>query len=152
MSCTSLDLPQRQRATFAALRDVLIPADEGMPSAGEADPTGEWANRVLIARPDLKEKLGHLLDEMTSTDIEAEVERLKREENEKFVTMALVVTGAYLMNPQIHELLGYSGQTSRPPGPDEADAYLDGGLLLDPVRQWRPRYRAQDRVTARHDD
>ena len=108
----------------------------------------EFSSHVPISR----KKLGHLLDEMTSTDIEAEVERLKREENEKFVTMALVVTGAYLMNPQIHELLGYSGQTSRPPGPDEADAYLDGGLLLDPVRQWRPRYRAQDRVTARHDD
>ncbi len=143
MSWDHLDLPREARATFAALRDVLIPASEGMPSASEADPRGEWANRVLAARPDLKEELERTVERMSPAGIEAQIERLRQEEAQRFATLALVVTASYLINPRIHELLGYPGQISRPPTPDQADAYLDGGSLLEPVMKWQPRYGVQ---------
>ena len=143
MSCTHLDLSPQRRARFNALRDVLIPAGEGMPSASDADPTGEWASRVLTVRPDLRKSLEQLLDQIRTADLEADIERLKTEESERFEKVARDMAAAYLINPWIHDLLGYSGQKSRPPSPGEADSYLDGGSLLEPVRKWKPRYELQ---------
>ena len=40
-----------------ALADLLIPGEDGMPSASEAGATGRWLDAVLAARPDLRAPL-----------------------------------------------------------------------------------------------
>jgi hypothetical protein len=50
-----------QRATFAALADVLVPAAEGMPAASAVDIAGAGLDRVLRARPDLEAPLSRIL-------------------------------------------------------------------------------------------
>src|SRR4051794_21690712 len=50
-----------ERATFAALADVLVPAAEGMPAASAVDIAGTGLDRVLRARPDLEAPLARIL-------------------------------------------------------------------------------------------
>jgi choline dehydrogenase-like flavoprotein len=125
-------LDAEQRTTFAALADVLIPAVNGMPSASEVGAEGKWLDRALRARPDLEAGLVLTLAAAAGRDPEDELRRLHEEEPDAFRTLALAVTGAYYMHLKIRKRIGYPGQKHDPPFPDEADYYLEGGLL-DPV-------------------
>lgn len=129
-----------RRETLAALADVLIPAAEGMPAASEADVAGKWLDRVAVVRPDILPDLVRVLDEATGKDPAAEVRRLQESPDSGFGALALAATGAYYLNPRIRRLIGYPGQKPNPPYPDEADYYLEGGLL-DPVLERGPIYR-----------
>ena len=125
-------LDAEQRTTFAALADVLIPAVNGMPSASEVGAEGKWLDRALRARPDLEPGLVLTLAAAAGCDPKKELRRLHEEEPDAFRTLALAVTGAYYMHLKIRKRIGYPGQKHDPPFPDEADYYLEGGLL-DPV-------------------
>src|SRR5688572_29350428 len=118
-----------QRAVLAALADVLIPAAEGMPSASEANAHGKWLDRAPAARRDLEPVLARLLAEARGRDPDEEVRRLDAEEPEAFAALMTLVAGAYTMNLKVRKRLGYPGQKHNPPFPDEAEYYLDGGLL-----------------------
>jgi choline dehydrogenase-like flavoprotein len=128
---------------LAALADALIPAGGGMPSASEADGTGKWIDRALAARPDLAPSFERAL--------EADgVDQLQRDDPEAFAALAELVSGAYYMNVKVRKRIGYPGQKSNPPFPDEADFYLEGLLpeREEPLPERRPA-RAQTRTEAR---
>jgi choline dehydrogenase-like flavoprotein len=112
---------------LAALADALIPAAGELPSASEADPSGKWLDRALAARPDLATGFDRALG---ADDVAALVE----EDPEAFEALALIVSGAYYMNLKVRKRIGYPGQKSAPPYPDEADYYLEGLL---PERETR---------------
>jgi choline dehydrogenase-like flavoprotein len=112
---------------LAALADALIPAAGELPSASEADPSGKWLDRALAARPDLATGFERALG---ADDVEA----LADEDPEAFEALALIVSGAYYMNLKVRKRIGYPGQKSSPPYPDEADYYLEGLL---PERETR---------------
>jgi choline dehydrogenase-like flavoprotein len=118
-----------QRATLAALADVLIPATETMPSAGEAGAHEKWLDRAVGARPELEGELARITEAACGRDAAEEVRRLYEQEPEAFAALALAVSGAYYMNLKVRKRIGYPGQKSNPPFPDEADYYLEGGLL-----------------------
>jgi choline dehydrogenase-like flavoprotein len=120
-----------QRATLAALADVLIPADGGMPSASGAGAHEKWLDRALGARPELEADLVRVLAEAGDRDPEQELRRLHEQEPDAFHALALAVSGAYYMNLKVRKRIGYPGQKSNPPFPDEADYYLEG--LLEPA-------------------
>ena len=103
------------------LADALIPATDGMPSASEADSTGKWTERALAARPDLAPALERAL-------AAADVESLQKDDQEAFAALAEIVSGAYYMNVKVRKRIGYPGQKSNPPFPDEAEYYLEGLL------------------------
>jgi choline dehydrogenase-like flavoprotein len=103
------------------LADALIPAADGMPSASEADATGKWTERALSARPDLAAAFERAL-------AAADVESLQKNDSEAFAALAEIVSGAYYMNVKVRKRIGYPGQKSNPPFPDEADYYLEGLL------------------------
>ena len=71
------------------------------------------------------------------------LEALRAEGRPNFDTFAFAIAGAYLINPRIRLLLGYPGPApiKNPAFPDEAESYLEDGLL-DPVvnrgRIYRP--------------
>jgi hypothetical protein len=123
---------------IAALADVLIPAGNGMPSARQAGVADSWLDAVLAARADLLAGMKSLLAKSHQRDPAEVVAYLRANEPSAFDTLAQAVTGAYFMNPQVQELIGYTGQDARPIDP-RAD-YLDDGLLESVIRRG-PIYR-----------
>ena len=126
---------------LAALADALIPAADGLPAASEADPTGKWIERALAARPDLAPGFERAL----AAD---DARSLGEEDPEAFAALADLVSGAYYMNVKVRKRIGYPGQKSNPPFPDEADYYLEG-LLPErkealPERTESPQRRKRD--------
>jgi choline dehydrogenase-like flavoprotein len=106
---------------LARLADALIPARDGLPSASEADPNGKWIERALAARPDLAPAFERALGAL-------DVRRLREDDAEAFAALAELVSGAYYMNVKVRKRIGYPGQKSNPPFPDEAEYYLEGLL------------------------
>jgi choline dehydrogenase-like flavoprotein len=106
---------------LAALADALIPGEGGMPSASEADPSGKWLERALAARPDLAAPFERAL---AAVDVGA----LAADDPEALSALAHIVSGAYYMNVKVRKRIGYPGQKSNPPFPDEVDYYLEGLL------------------------
>src|SRR5687768_11225340 len=107
-----------------------------MPSASDAGAHGKWLDRALGARPELEADLVRVASEAAGRDPAEEVRRLHDEETELFRALTLAVSGAYYMNLKVRKRIGYPGQKSNPPFPDEADYYLEG--LLDPVLERGP--------------
>jgi hypothetical protein len=133
-------LGDAQRATLAAFADVLIPAGAGLPSASEAKVQEKWIDRVLRARPDLAAPVLAVLDR--GGDPTVELDRWRTEEPATFEQFTFAVSGGYLLNPRVCKLLGLPGNAPKrkPAFPDEADFYLEDGIL-DAVRARGPIYR-----------
>jgi hypothetical protein len=134
-------LTEERTATLTALADAVVPASGVMPSASEAGVAAKWADRALATLPDhAAAKLAQILDEAHGRDPAGEVRRLAEQDQDGLEVLLLVVIGAYYMSPKVRRRLGYPGQKRNPPFEDEADYYLDGGLL-DPVVSRGPIYR-----------
>ena len=118
---------------LAVLADALIPPAGGMPSASEADPTGKWLERALAARPDLAPAFERAL---AYHDVAA----IREADPEAFAAFSEIVSGAYYMNVKVRKRIGYPGQKSNPPYPDEAEYYLEGLLPepADPLPERKP--------------
>lgn len=136
-------LDAAERATFADLADVLVPATATMPSASQADPSGRWLRRALAARPDLVTELHRVLATASGRQAAPEVARLRETDAAGFVALSLIVIGAYYMNLKVRKLIRYPGQKATPAYPDEAEYYLSDGLL-DPVLERGRVYRLVD--------
>jgi choline dehydrogenase-like flavoprotein len=104
---------------LAPLADALVPG------AADADATGKWTERALAARPDL----GPAFERALASD---DVVALREADPEAFAALAEIVSGSYYMNVKVRRRIGYPGQKSNPPFPDEAEYYLEGLL---PERQ-----------------
>jgi hypothetical protein len=128
------------RATLAALADILVPAAEGMPAASEAGVAERWIDQVLEARPDLVEPLQRILAAARSAEGAPFLEALEANDPAAFNELAVAVVGAYYLNPDIHRLLGYTGQQAKQVDVFELPAYIEEGLL-DEVVERGPIYR-----------
>lgn len=133
-----MNFEQDDRTLFSALADVLIPAGNGMPSASQADVAGQWLDAVLAARPDIADGLRDVLDQARDRDPADVVADLRLNDPAAFGVLAEVVPGAYFMNPEVQQAIGYAGQGPRPidPRPD----YMEDGLLESVIRRG-PIYR-----------
>jgi hypothetical protein len=102
---------------------------------------GKWIDRVLRVRPDLTPHVAAVL--ASAGEPRMELVRWQAENPEVFESFTLAVAGGYLMNPRVRKLLGYPGNAPKRKlaYPDEADFYLDGGTLLEPVMARAPIYR-----------
>ena len=128
-----------ERALFAALADVLIPAGEGFPSASQAGVAAEGLDQVLAFRPDVADALKSLLASARGRPPAEVVAELQKNNPAGLGLLAEIVPGAYFLNQQVRVRLGYAGQGPRPiePRPD----YQDDGLLQS-VLDRGPIYRA----------
>jgi hypothetical protein len=126
------------RAILAGLADVLIPEGDGMPSASQAGVDSQWLDAVLLARPDLAEGLREILLRAADRAPAEVVAQWRASDPAAFGILAEVVPGAYFMNPEVREALGYRGQTPLPidPRPD----YMEDDLLAAVIRRG-PIYR-----------
>ncbi len=130
-----MSFDQNERALLAALADVLIPAAGGMPSASQADVAGQWLDAVLIARPDLDGRLKDVLEKARDGTPNDVVTDLRANDPVAFAVLAEIVPGAYFLNPDVQQAVGYAGQEPRPmdPRPD----YMEDGLLESVIRRGR---------------
>lgn len=129
---------QSDRALFARLADVLIPAGNGQPSASEAGVAGDGLDQVLLARPDLVGRLKDLLTRAAGQDPAVFVAELRASDPMMFGTLAEIVPAAYFMNPNVQKAIGYTGQ-----GPKTMDPYpdyMEYGLLESVIKRG-PIYR-----------
>lgn len=133
-----MSLSPSERKLLGQLADVLIPAGSGLPSASAAGVVHAWLDQVLSARPDLLEGLKSLLTHTRDRDAAIAVADLRASDPAAFGILAEITAGAYFMNPEVRQAIGYAGQTQHPidPHPD----YLDDGLL-DSVKSRGPIYR-----------
>jgi hypothetical protein len=129
-----------QRATLAALADVVIPAGEGMPSASQADVAGQWLDAALAALPEVSAPLLALVDEASSEDPAAAIARLKANNPLGFDLLCSVVAGAYFLNPEVRRAIGYPGQERVPIVPENPPDYEQDGLLASVIARG-PVYR-----------
>jgi hypothetical protein len=129
-----------QTARLRRLGDVLAPASETMPSFSEADKSGRFLLRAFEALPHLAPLAIAAADALGDSEPREYLERLSVERPEMFSALHSTVVGAYLINRRVWKRLGYPGRKPRPVLDDEADFYLEGGLL-DPVIARGPIYR-----------
>lgn len=130
-------LTDEDRRCFAGLADVLIPAAEGMPSASQAEVPTRWIDDALRYRPDLEPGLRTALDAAARLDPEKAIELLNREQIPAFEALGTLAAGAYFLNPDIRERIGYPGQVPNPVK-DDTDTYAD---LLENVLERGQIYR-----------
>ena len=127
-----------QRASLAALADVLIPAGDGFLSASEAGVAAEGLDQVISCQPGIAAGLMNVLENSKARPPAQVVADLQKNDHADFGVLAELVAGAYFLNPLVRARLGYTGQGPHPidPHPD----YLDDGLLQS-VLSRGPIYR-----------
>ena len=118
-----------ERAVFASLADVLIPAAEGMPAASEVDVQGAMLDRILGLRPDLADAFRRGLAAAAGNPPADAAEALNRDDAEAFGAISIVASAGYYMTPAVRERIGYPGQENRPADPDETPEYVANGML-----------------------
>ena len=118
-----------ERAVFAGLADVLIPAAEGMPAASDVDVHGAMLDSILGLRPDLSEAFQRGLAAAAGKPPADAAEALNRDDAEALGAIGIVASAGYYMSPAVRELIGYPGQVKRPPDPDETPEYVANGML-----------------------
>ena len=133
-------LDNASRARLALFADALIAGGAGIPSASGADVHTQWIDRVFTARPDMATTVREVL--ATTGEPAVILATLRAEDPDRFSSFAFAIAGAYLINPRIRRELGYPGPipVKNPALPDEADAYLEDGIL-DVVINRGPIYR-----------
>lgn len=134
----SAGLSAAERATLNRVLDVLIPAAEGMPSAGSVDVAERWIDDALRLRPDLR---GQLLACMGAVDAGPDVAAALRgfavADPEAFEAVGTLVVGAYYMDDRARAALGYPGQEDRRLD-DDTEEYFE---MLERVVERGPLYR-----------
>ena len=100
---------------------------------------GRFLDEVLAARPDLAAPLEAALESVAGLAPGAAIAQLR--ETDGWGVLTAVVPGAYFLNPETREALGYPGLERRPIDPDAAPDYDDDGLLASVIARG-PVYRA----------
>jgi hypothetical protein len=125
---------------YHQLADLIVSGGHGMPAASSSDPDGKWLERALRARPDLAELVLRLIESARSSRPSEFVHALYSDDREAFEQLYTLVISVYYMNPKVMKAIRYPGQKPNVPFPDEADVYLEDGIL-EPVLQRGTLYR-----------
>lgn len=136
-------LPGELRDWLRPLADALIPAEDGMPAAGQLGAADAQLDLVLAARPDLLRPLqrGHALTAgMSPADALAALPELDPAAHGALLE---TVAGGYYAHPEVRELIGYTGQQAVPVRVADFPEYASEGLLERVVARG-PVYRPAD--------
>ena len=121
-----------ERATFAGLADVLVPEAAGMPSASAVGVHERRLDRRSRHAPISPSRCDRSWPTRQGRSAEAEIARLRADDDERFRLLLSLVTAAYYSSPKVRRLIGYPGQRAHEVFPDQAEHDLRDGIL-DPV-------------------
>jgi hypothetical protein len=125
------------RSRLARVAQVLIPAGDAMPSAGEVGVAGALLDRVLAAVPSLAGALTAALDaDMAGEDVGPWLDGLSARDPAAYRSLGLAVAGAYYLDPGVRARLGYEGQVPQPVRPAAFPEYVEEGLLDAALSNW----------------
>lgn len=126
-------LGEDDRATYARLVALLLPAAHGMPDGCAVGVAQSGLDTVLKLRPELA---GDLLRALRLFAQDESLGALQ-EDAEAWHAARLCAYGAYYLAPEVQAILRYSGQAAQPiDGQAPPDCLAEG--LLDPVRARGP--------------
>lgn len=111
-------LSDDERAVYAGIADILIPDAEDMPSASQAGVHTRWVDEALRYRPDLQERFRTALSVAAGHEPAEAVELLNSDHIPAFEALGTLTAGAYFLNPDVRQRLGYPGQTPTLARPD----------------------------------
>lgn len=135
------NLSSEQRAAFAAVADLLIPAYKKYPSATSVGVHEKMLDDVLGFRPDLVDAFLRGVAAIDSTNLSASVNTLYKADPEAFNAISLAASGGYYMTPEVRQVLGYPGQESVPYDAHEVPDFLMNHRLENVSRRG-PIYRS----------
>jgi hypothetical protein len=138
MSSTDASLSEAERALYGSRADVLIPGAEGMPSATQVGTHTSLIDDALAARPDLVADFKASLILGSVDDPAAAIAELHAKQPVLFDAFSVLTSGAYLMSPDVKQIIGYPGQEERPVTGDDVSDYIG---LLENVAARGPVYR-----------
>lgn len=127
--------------TAEALAQALIPESPLGPSASEANVASIHLKRALTLRPDHVPRFERLLDEAEREDPRDYLTELQRSRPQDFEALTFLIAGAYFLDPQVREWLGYNGQLASPdagPGPGEPTEEELLALVSSQGKTYRP--------------
>jgi hypothetical protein len=122
-------ITEELRSWLRAIADELIPAADGMPSAGEVGVADQQLDVVLAARPDLTRHLVRAHARTAELDGAAAFAALAELDPEAEAALEQVVAGGYYASGKVRELIGYTGQQPVPVRPPDFPDYISEGLL-----------------------
>ena len=120
-------LDDRERATFAAVADHLIPAVADMPSA--ADVVTDEPARVRAPRPARPGQAAQGRAASRPRRGRRAASRAARRGAVNLAALQLAIVGGYYTDRRVRELIGYPGQMAIELRSWEYPAYLDEGLI-----------------------
>jgi hypothetical protein len=135
------NLSSEQRAAFAAVADLLIPAYKKYPSATSVGVHEKMLDDVLGFRPDLVDAFLRGVAAIDSTNLSASVNTLYKADPDAFNAISLAASGGYYMTPEVRQVLGYPGQESVPYDAHEVPDFLMNHRLENVSRRG-PIYRS----------
>jgi hypothetical protein len=139
-----MTLSENDRAVFAGIADVIVPAWERMPAASAVGVHTHLLDTVLRVRPDLADDVCAAIEFCRNREPSKAVNSLYREKRAVFDAFTLAVTGGYYMADEVRALIGYPGQVSPEYNPRETAQYLTDGILERVTRRgaiYRPTPR-----------
>jgi choline dehydrogenase-like flavoprotein len=123
----SPDFTTEERRLLNRVGDVLIPATDAMPAAGDAGVGDELLDGLLAARPDLAEPLRDALRLVPPESLS--LQALRDLGHPSFGTLTLAVAGAYYLSPRVRDLLSWHSERGRPIETAAFPEYIAEGLL-----------------------
>lgn len=103
----------RQRAVLSNMAAIILPGGSGLPSGDELAIAHHPVDLALRARPDLTEPIAVLLDRIAGPNTAGALSELEHTRPGDFKLLIQVILGAYCMNEEVWEKLGYSGQQAQ---------------------------------------
>lgn len=120
----SRDIGTENRTILRGLAEALIPAGNGMASAGDAGVAEAGIDRVLAVRPDIFVDLVRALALARNVEPVAALETIASRDTEAWHALRFAVFGAYYNTPLVQQEIGYAGQPAMPFDPDAVPEYL----------------------------
>lgn len=138
MSDATLTL--EDRAMFAQIADILIPAYREMPAASAVGVHSELLDTVLLHRPELLEDICRGLRAIEGDISKGTVQSLYVSDAPAFDAISLAASAGYYMSEAVWKKLNYPGQENAPFDIESPRVYDEEGLL-DNVLARGPIYR-----------
>jgi choline dehydrogenase-like flavoprotein len=117
-----------ERAVLRGVADIMVPAVDGIPAAGELGVADHLLDWVLGLRPDLSEPLRRALAG-DGGDPADRLRHLEAADRAAFDALVLVVLAGYYHDAGVRDRIGYPGQVPRPVQARDYPEYLSEGLL-----------------------